>query len=67
MRRNDGRKLILFRWNIGEHGLNVEAADFERLVVHLAAERGRVWTESFVNVAERIQAVRAAGLQAPKL
>jgi hypothetical protein len=54
-----GRWLVLVFHGVGgEHGLDVEIEDFKMLVDHLAAQRERVWTDSFINVAKDIQAVR---------
>ena len=37
-----------------EHALNVEAAEFGKLVGHLERAKGRIWTETFAGVAGRV-------------
>jgi peptidoglycan/xylan/chitin deacetylase (PgdA/CDA1 family) len=45
---------------IGEGRLGVSAADHEALLAHLAARAGEVWVAPFLQVAERLAALRPA-------
>jgi len=46
-----------------EHALNVEAAEFGKLVGHLERAKGRIWTETFAGVAGRVAELQAARQQ----
>ena len=46
-----------------EHALNVEAAEFGKLVGHLERATGRIWTETFAGVAGRVAELQAARQQ----
>ena len=56
----EGRWTVLTFHGVHEENLSVSDSDFELVCRHLAANQGRIWTETVAQVAKHIRAERAA-------